>query len=74
MDDCVRGGTHRHMQCAKLLLCWGGQLFSLRGTPEGKVMLGGEAVMYCKEKLSRHVKVCECKGTLPFISTLLSAL
>ena len=37
MDDCVRGGTHRHMQCAKLLMGWGGKFGALENAPEGKV-------------------------------------
>jgi ankyrin repeat protein len=39
MDDCVRGGTQRHLQCAKLLQCFGGKLGSLQGTPEGSEAL-----------------------------------
>ena len=35
MDDCVRGGTQRHLQCAKLLQCLGGRLGTLAGTTEG---------------------------------------
>ena len=35
MDDCVRGGTQRHLQCAKLLQCLGGRLGTLLSTTEG---------------------------------------
>jgi len=36
MDDCVRGGTQRHLQCAKLLQCLGGRLGTLVSTPQGR--------------------------------------
>ena len=39
MDDCVRGGTHRHLQCAKLLQCLGGRLSTMENTPEGEAAL-----------------------------------
>ena len=39
MDDCVRGCTMKHLQCAKLLQCWGGKLGTLADTPEGKAAL-----------------------------------
>ena len=35
MDDCVRGGTQRHLQCAKLLQCLGGKLGTFARTAEG---------------------------------------
>ena len=35
MDDCVRGGTQRHLQCAKLLQCMGGQLGTIKKTTQG---------------------------------------
>jgi hypothetical protein len=39
MDDCVRGGTTRHWQCAKLLQCWGGKLGTFLHKPEGTAAL-----------------------------------
>lgn len=39
MDDCCRGGTQRHLQCAKLLQCFGGKLGALQDTPEGRQAL-----------------------------------
>ena len=39
MDDCVRGGTTRHWDCAKLLQCWGGKLGTFSNKPEGTAAL-----------------------------------
>ena len=38
-DDCVRGNTQRHLQCAKLLHCMGGELGTLASTPDGSEAL-----------------------------------
>jgi len=49
LDDCVRGGTTRHLMCAKLLQSMGGKLGVLADTEEGKRMLQEVAALDMEE-------------------------
>ena len=49
MDDCVRGGTQRHLQCAKLLQCLGGKFGTFARTAEGHEALSILDNMYIED-------------------------
>eukprot|EP00960_Hanusia_phi_P071257 767509-Hanusia_phi.AAC.5 len=49
LDDCVRGGTTRHLMCAKLLQSMGGKLGVLANTEEGQRMLKDVAELDMEE-------------------------